>query len=171
MFCSRQRQLRLLSINTDFCQILSLVNFSFSPYGLRKTPRGFEVYYQKLIVQLLFNQESIVCAFFRLPRHWSLSLPSHQIYLEHPWLQLASTKSYATTTDGSCLCSPSLLLKFVSLQFLVLSILVMAEFSLQPPPPLHHLSFCRRIYSHDIRITFAQLTPLLFSLEKMSFLF
>ena len=100
-----------------------------------------------------------------------LSLPLHQIYLEHPWLQLASTESYATTTDGSCQCGPSLLLKFVSLWFLVLSILVVAEFSLQPPPPSHHPSFFRRICLHDIRITFAQLTRPLLSLEKMSFLF
>ena len=100
-----------------------------------------------------------------------ISLPLHQIYLEHPWLQLASTESYATTTDGSCQCGPSLLLKFVSLWFLVLSILVVAEFSLQPPPPSHHPSFFRRICLHDIRITFAQLTRPLLSLEKMSFLF
>ena len=102
-----------------------------------------------------------------------LSLPLHQIYLEHPWLQLASTESYATTTDGSCQCGPSLkiCLSLVSCWFLVLSILVVAEFSLQPPPSSHHPSFFRRICLHDIRITFAQLTRPLFSLEKMSFLF
>ena len=88
MFCSRQRQIRLLSINTDFYQILSLVDSNFSPFEFRETLRGFKVYYQKLIVQFLFHQESthnaflmatkhqesIVCAFFRLPQH--------QIYYE-----------------------------------------------------------------------------------------
>ena len=44
-----------------------------SPYGFRETPRGFEVYYQKLTVQFLSHRESIVCAFFRLLRHQALT--------------------------------------------------------------------------------------------------
>ena len=41
----------------------------YPPCGFRETPHEFKVYYQKLIVQFLFYQENIVCAFFRLSRH------------------------------------------------------------------------------------------------------
>ena len=47
----------------------------YFPHGFRETPRGFEVYYQKLTVQFLFHQESIMCAFFRLPQHQLVSEP------------------------------------------------------------------------------------------------
>ena len=68
MFCNCQRQIKLLSIKIQtFCQILSQVDSSLSPCGFREISRGFEVYYQKLIVQFLLHQESIICAFFRLP--------------------------------------------------------------------------------------------------------
>ena len=62
----------IFSINTDFCQILSQVDSSLYPCVFRKNLRGFEVYYQKLIVWFLFYQKSILCAFFRLLRHWQL---------------------------------------------------------------------------------------------------
>ena len=38
MFCSRQRQIRLLSINIDFCQILSLVDYCLSTRGFKENP-------------------------------------------------------------------------------------------------------------------------------------
>ena len=38
MFCSRQRQIRLLSINIDFYQILSLVDYSLSTRGFKENP-------------------------------------------------------------------------------------------------------------------------------------
>ena len=67
---------RLLSINTNFCQIISLVDSSllflvdsWNSLWIHGTPCGLEVYYQKLTVQFLFHQDSIVCAFFKFLRH------------------------------------------------------------------------------------------------------
>ena len=72
-----QRQIRLLSINTDFCQILSLVGSSLSLCRFRETLRGFEIYHQKLIVQFLSIKESIEFSFFKFSQHQLVSDPSH----------------------------------------------------------------------------------------------
>ena len=47
MFCSHERQIRLLSINIDFCQFYSLVDSSFITLWIQGTSHGFEVYYLK----------------------------------------------------------------------------------------------------------------------------
>ena len=64
-FVAVRRQIRLLSINTDILSNFLLVNSSFISLWIQGNLRGFEVYYQKLTVQFLFHQESIVCAFLQ----------------------------------------------------------------------------------------------------------
>ena len=72
---------RQFSLQTIINKNRRFVKFSsggfqfYSPCGFRETPCGFKVYYQELTVQFLFHQESIVYAFFRLPRHQLVSEP------------------------------------------------------------------------------------------------
>ena len=56
--------------------------FQFISLWIQGNPHGFEIYYQKLIVQFLFHQETIVCSFFRLLRHQNQNLTQR-----NPWTQ------------------------------------------------------------------------------------
>ena len=73
----------------------------YSPCGFSKTPRGFKIYYQELTVQFLFHQKSIVCTFFRFPRHQTVKLLPCQIITHlQPCLLTPSYTARTTTSIG-----------------------------------------------------------------------
>ena len=80
MFCSRQKQIRLLSINTNFCQFSSWVDSSFISLWIQGLSCGFEIY--------SLGTNSLVFVYQRVYRVYflqaSMTSPVNQIWcLDH----------------------------------------------------------------------------------------
>ena len=56
--------------NLDFCLLFSLVDSKLAiTLGIQETPRGFEVYYQKLTVQFLFHKKEYHVCFLQFQQN------------------------------------------------------------------------------------------------------